>query len=103
MSSRFPELEERRNYAPMRTVRGYFGVGVESLSKPMNLGALQRTAHAFGASFTLTGAAAPRVRDLHNSGRSSADLHVPWDLWGGVEASRLPKGCELVGVELTDD
>ncbi|HVY89737.1 MAG TPA: RNA methyltransferase [Hyphomonadaceae bacterium] len=87
----------------MRTVRGYFGVGVESLSKPMNLGALQRTAHAFGASFTFTVAAAPKVRDLHNSDTSKSDLHVPWYLWATVEDMRLPKGCELVGVELTDD
>ena len=34
--------------------RGYFGIGVEGISKPMNLGNLFRTAHAFGASFTFT-------------------------------------------------
>jgi len=28
---------------------------------------------------------------------------VPWYLWATVEDMRLPKGCELVGVELTDD
>ena len=31
-------------------MRGYFGIGVEGISKPMNLGSLFRTAHAFGAS-----------------------------------------------------
>ena len=35
----------------MKTQRGYFGIGAEGISKPMNLGALMRTAHAFGASF----------------------------------------------------
>ena len=35
-------------------MRGYFGVGVERLSKPMNAGNLFRSAHAFGASFIFT-------------------------------------------------
>ena len=39
-------------------MRGYFGIGVEGISKPMNLGSLFRTAHAFGASFVFTIAAA---------------------------------------------
>ncbi|MEE8144119.1 MAG: TrmH family RNA methyltransferase, partial [Kiloniellales bacterium] len=32
-------------------MRGYFAIGVEGISKPMNLGNLLRSAHAFGASF----------------------------------------------------
>ena len=32
-------------------LRGYFGIGVEGISKPMNVGNLFRSAHAFGASF----------------------------------------------------
>ncbi len=39
-------------------MRGYFGIGVEGISKPMNLGSLWRTAHAFGASFVFTVGAA---------------------------------------------
>ena len=35
-------------------MRGYFGIGVEGISKPMNLGNLLRSAHAFGASFFFT-------------------------------------------------
>ena len=35
-------------------VRGYFGIGVEGVSKSANAGALLRTAHAFGASFCFT-------------------------------------------------
>ena len=34
--------------------RGYFAIGVEGLSKPMNFGNLVRSAHAFGASFFFT-------------------------------------------------
>ncbi len=36
------------------STRGFFGIGVERISKPMNLGSLLRTAHAFGASFVYT-------------------------------------------------
>ena len=32
-------------------MRGYFGIGVEGISKPMNAGAVLRTGHAFGADF----------------------------------------------------
>ena len=34
-------------------MRGCFGIGAEGISKPMNLGNLIRSAHAFGASFAL--------------------------------------------------
>ncbi|MEQ1610480.1 MAG: RNA methyltransferase [Hyphomonadaceae bacterium] len=87
----------------MKHVRGYYGIGVESLSKPMNLGALQRTAHAFGAAFTFTVSAAPKIRIMHNADTSKSDLHVPWYLWDSIDEMQLPKGCQLVGIELTDD
>jgi len=32
-------------------MRGYFGIGVDRISKPMNVGNLFRSAHSFGASF----------------------------------------------------
>ena len=35
-------------------MRGYFAVGVDGISKPMNLGNLMRIANAFGASFFFT-------------------------------------------------
>ena len=35
-------------------MRGYFGIGVEGISKQMNVGAIMRTANAFGASFVFT-------------------------------------------------
>ena len=35
-------------------MRGFFAIGVESLSKQMNAGNLFRSAHAFGASFVFT-------------------------------------------------
>lgn len=83
--------------------RGYFGIGAEEISKPMNLGALMRTAHAFGASFFFTIAAAPKVRDAYRSDTSHAFDHVPYHPFESVEELRLPKGCALVGVELLDE
>ena len=38
-------------------MRGYFAIGVEGISKAMNVGSLFRTAHAFGAGFVFTVAA----------------------------------------------
>lgn len=84
-------------------MRGYFGIGAEGISKPMNLGALMRTAHAFGASFFFTISAHPKVRDAYHADTSRSFEHVPYYAWDSVEAMRLPKGCALVGVELTDD
>lgn len=84
-------------------MRGYFGVGVEGISKPMNLGSILRTAHAFGASFAFTIAADHKVRDVMRSDTSKSFEHVPYYGWDTFEDLVLPKGCALVGVELTDD
>jgi len=51
--------------------RGYFGIGVEGISKPMNAGNLFRTAHAFGASFVFTIGADYSVR------KARSDTSVP--------------------------
>ena len=83
--------------------RGYFAVGVEGISKPMNLGAILRTAHAFGASFVFTIDAHHEVRDVMRSDTSKTQEHVPAYDWPSVDAMVLPKGCALVGVELTPD
>ncbi len=83
-------------------MRGYFGVGVEGISKPLNLGAVMRTAHAFGASFVFTVGADHRVRDVQRSDTSSAYDHVPYYDWDSLDDLVLPMGCALVGVELVD-
>lgn len=84
-------------------MRGYFGIGVEGISKPMNLGSLMRTAHAFAASFVFTiGAVYPR-REGGRSDTSDAPANVPFYEFADLAAFRLPVGCALVGVELVDD
>jgi len=81
-------------------MRGYFGVGAERISKAMNLGAVMRTAHAFGASFVFTIGAHHRAKEVAHADTSNAGAHVPLYEWERLEDMRLPKGCALVGVEL---
>lgn len=83
-------------------MRGYFGIGVEGLSKPMNAGNLMRSAHAFGAQFFFVADPGPRIQDMHSDTAHSPES-MPFYLWERVETMILPKGCSLVGVELTDD
>ncbi|MEX0644124.1 MAG: RNA methyltransferase [Parvularculaceae bacterium] len=81
-------------------MRGYFGVGAERISKAMNLGAVMRTAHAFGASFVFTVGAHHRAKEVALADTSKTGAHVPLYEWERLEDMRLPKGCVLVGVEL---
>jgi len=84
-------------------MRGYFGIGVEGISKAMNAGGLFRTAHAFGASFVfLIGAAYPRGEGTH-ADTSDAPGQIPLYEFADVKSLRLPRDCRLVGVEMLDD
>ncbi len=84
-------------------MRGYFGVGVESISKPRNVGALMRTAHAFGASFVFALAPEIGLGALNQTDTSKTGDHVPFFTFDSVETMALPRSCDLVGVELIDD
>jgi tRNA G18 (ribose-2'-O)-methylase SpoU len=88
------------NAPPMR---GYFGIGVEGISKPMNLGSLMRTAHAFGASFIFTIGAAFDVRKTRLADTSAADSSLPLHDYPDLDAFALPRGCQLVGLEFRED
>ena len=83
-------------------LKGFFGVGVERISKPMNLGNLFRSAHAFGASFLFT-INANYSRKEARSDTSVAFESVPTWRYDSPADLDLPRGCALVGVELTDD
>ena len=83
-------------------MRGYFGVGVEGLSKVMNAGNLFRSAHAFGASFVFTIASNPKIRTSPGDTSHTQD-NLPWYSYGGVDELALPGGCQIVGCELLDD
>ncbi len=81
-------------------MRGYFGVGIEGVSKPFNVGNLMRSAHAFGADFLFTIAA-----EYAGAGSDTAKTpeHVPFYQFATVEEMMLPEGCALVGIELMDE
>lgn len=83
--------------------RGYFGIGVERISKAMNVGSIMRSAHAFGASFVFTIGAVYAAREGGKSDTSKAPEHLPLYEFDSVGSLRLPRGCQLVGVELLDD
>jgi len=84
-------------------VRGYFGIGVEGVSKSANAGALLRTAHAFGASFCFTIGRGWDSRAARNADTSDTPAHVPVWRFADPTALVLPRNCVLVGVELLED
>lgn len=84
-------------------MRGYFGVGAEGISKPMNLGAILRTAHAFGGSFAFSINAHHKAHRIFHADTSKSFTHVPYYNWETLDDMVLPAKCQLVGIELTDD
>ena len=83
-------------------MRGYFAVGADGISKPMNLGNLMRIAHAFGASFFFTVDARLKLADTI-SDTSRSEGHLPLYQFASAGELRLPVGCQMVGVEITED
>ena len=82
-------------------MRGYFAIGAERISKPMNMGNLLRSAHAFGAKFFFTIGAHPRAFEA-KSDTSKAVHHLPVYHWANADEMFLPLQCKLVGVELIE-
>lgn len=82
--------------------RGYFGIGAEGVSKSANMGALLRTAHAFGAAFCFTIDAGFDAREGRRADTADTPAHVPLWRFADPMALDLPQGCTLVGVELLD-
>lgn len=83
-------------------MKGYFAVGVEGVSKARNLGAVMRTAHAFGANFIFSINAEHRAHELFQTDTAKTALNLPYYAWDGLDDMVLPKGCQIVGVELTE-
>jgi len=84
-------------------MRGYFGIGVEDISKPHNAGNLMRSAHAFGASFFFAVKPDIDFTGLRQSDTSEAAFHLPFYEYDSPAALALPRGCRLVGVEFLPD
>ena len=84
-------------------MRGYFGIGVEGISKEQNIGTIARSAHSFGASFFFTIDPDVDVEKFRSSDTSDAFDHLPYHQYDSVDALDLPHKCSLVAVELVED
>ncbi|MFK7839453.1 MAG: RNA methyltransferase [Bdellovibrionales bacterium] len=85
------------------TMRGYFGIGVEGVSKEQNVGTIARSAHSFGASFFFTIDPEVDVHKFRSSDTSDAFDHLPYHQYDSVDTFVLPEKCALVAVELVED
>lgn len=84
-------------------MRGYFGIGVEGSHKIMNAGNLLRTTHAFGGSFFFFVRPAINMYELQHSDTAKSTAGLPVFQYDNAAELQLPKGCALIGVELTED
>ena len=84
-------------------MRGFFGIGVEGISKPMNVGNLLRSAHSFGASFFFTINPTVDVHGMRASDTSDAFGHIPFYNFQTPADLVLPAKAEMVAIELTKD
>lgn len=86
----------------MEQARGWFGIGMEGVSKAGNAGAVFRTAHAFGASFLFSVGESPGLAATRATDTSDATRHLPFYRWPGPDAMGLPARTQLVGVEVVE-
>ena len=84
-------------------MRGYAALGVEGVSKARNAGAVVRTAHAFDASFAFLVGGAMHRREIAQTDTSRSVEQFPLYLYDRIEDFALPAGCQLVGLEITED
>ena len=84
-------------------MRGYAALGIEGVSKARNAGAVIRTAHAFGAAFAFLVGGSMSRREILQTDTSKAVEQFPLYMYDKIQDFALPSGCQLVGVEITDD
>lgn len=83
--------------------RGYFGIGVEGITKAQNLGTMVRSAHSFGASFFFTVGTELDVKEVRESDTSKSWENLPFFEYDSIDTFALPKKCALVAVEFCED
>ena len=98
-----PQRQPKARHEKDVKMRGFFGIGVEGISKEMNVGNLFRSAHAFDASFVFTVNANYTRRGGQRSDTSDSLAHLPFYGFPDVGSMILPSDCQLVGVELLDE
>lgn len=85
------------------SIKGFFAIGVDRLSKAHNMGNLLRTSYAFGASYFFTIDATYSKKELREADTSGAASSLPVYDYENTEEFKVPHGAKLVGIELTDD
>jgi tRNA G18 (ribose-2'-O)-methylase SpoU len=83
-------------------MRGYYGIGIENVTKPYNVGNLFRSAHALDASFVFTVGAIYKKRQGKHADTSNSLASLPYYEFETVGDMILPKGCDLVGIEIVE-
>ena len=83
-------------------MRGYFGIGLENISKQYNVGNIFRTAHAFGASFVFTIAASYNREIGKGADTSDTPGQIPFFDFPSLESVILPIDSKVVGVEIDE-
>lgn len=86
-----------------KMMRGFFGIGVEGVGNPANIGSLFRSAHAFGAAFVFTVAADYSRTIGKRADTSDTPGELPFYDFPDLDSFVLPSACKLVGIELVDD
>ena len=84
-------------------MRGYFGIGVEGISKEQNVGTIVRSAHSFGASFFFAINPDVDINALRTSDTSDAFDHLPYYQYDTAKKLELPMDCTVIGVEFVED
>jgi tRNA G18 (ribose-2'-O)-methylase SpoU len=84
-------------------MRGYFGIGVERSSKWLNAGNLLRTTHSFGGSFFFFVNPSLDFKEVKLSDTAGSAGSLPVYQYASADELMLPRGCQLIGVELTED
>ena len=84
-------------------MKGYFGIGVERISKAMNAGAVMRTGHAFGADFSFFIGGPLSKNEISLSDTSNTENNLPTYFFEKPSDLLLPRACKLVGIEITEE
>ena len=84
-------------------MRGFFGIGMQGISKEGNAGAIMRTAHAFGASYMCTVGSPLDLYHLKWTDTSKTFLHCPLFQYNRFDDIILPEKTTVIGVELTSE
>ena len=85
----------------MNNNRGYFGIGVYKPKTETNIGTLYRSAHSFGADFIFI---IGKRYKKQPSDTLNSTLHLPlyeFTTWEDFK-EHLPKGCQIVCIELDE-